>query len=362
MENDVKELLERHRAFWRREQVDRPLVAVRRYSPLAPIKAPLVDGARAPEDVHLRPETIDTRAIIAREERPHDRRRLIVGDTFATRSPYTRIPWVEAVLGCPIWADQYSGSIWSEPYMTDPHDTGGLPLRPDNPWYQKMREFTRVLVEVNDGSYLVAQTLMRGPIDMVRAVLGDEPMCLAIYDSPEAVRELLDVTTDVFIQALRAQLALIPPFHGGYCSPFGIWAPGTVARTQCDMSSLLSARTYAELVVPFEEKICREFDYSIIHLHSGYLHTVDALLEAEFPLAIQISLDTGSTPVTTRDVVSIAKRILERKPLLIEGHMTAADLQYALESLPPHGLYLSPHLDEALSQGTPRQGALEAGC
>ncbi len=40
------------------------------------------------------------------------------------------------------------------------------------------------------------------------------------------------------------------------------------------------------------------------------------------------------TPVTTRDVMPIARRILARKPLLMEGQVAVTDLAYLLENLP----------------------------
>lgn len=342
---DITELVQRHRAFWRRERVDRPLLTLKPRAPLAPLRVPLADGTWLREPRFLTPDTMPSRALLDLGIPGHSAGRLVLGGTFAVRAPWVRIPWMEAILGCPIWADMGSGSLWSQPLLRDPHDYAQVTLRPDNPWLAKLLELTRLLAERQDGTYLTTLTLMRGPIDLARAVLGDESMCLSIHDAPEAMRSLLDVATDAFIEVTRRQLEIIPRFHGGYCSQFGIWAPGTVVRTQCDISALLSPRTYAELVVPFEEKACRPFEYSIIHLHSGYLHTVDALLAVEHPQAIQISLDTGSTRVTVADVVAIAQRILPRKPLLIEGLMTAEELDYVLATLPPEGLYIGAELD-----------------
>ena len=80
----------------------------------------------------------------------------------------------------------------------------------------------------------------------------------------------------------------------GYVNPFGIWAPGTVVRTQCDATAFLSAGHYAEWYLPYDERICEAVDYSIIHLHSCSLHTVDVLLEVERPHAIQVTLGVGA--------------------------------------------------------------------
>ncbi len=354
MGNSLAERLQRHRAFWHRESVDRPLVAVQTYKPLAFKQVPLEDSAWAGgREVRLQPEMLDVRKFAHVEHWFSAADSLAMGDWFSVRGPYVRVPWMEAILGCPIYVDRDSGSMWSEPFLKSPTEWSGFRLQPDNPWFRKMLEFTRLLVEENDGTYLVGQTLMRGPIDMVRALFGDQETCLALADYADEMRAIFEATTDAFIAVAEANQALIPRFHGGYCSYFGIWAPGTVVRTQCDMSALLSPQLYAKAVLPFEEKVCRPFDYSVIHLHSGFLHTVDALLEAELPTAIEIYLDTGSTPVQTRDLIPICRKILERKPLILEGPMTEADFACVVESLPPRGLALGPLIgvDDLAAQG-----------
>ncbi|MHB1134491.1 MAG: uroporphyrinogen decarboxylase/cobalamine-independent methonine synthase family protein [Chloroflexota bacterium] len=348
MEDDIAGRLQRHKAFWHRESVDRPLIAVQKFNPLAFKQVPLADAAWAGgQAVRLQPQMLDVAKFANVEYWFSNPGQLTLGDWFSVRGPYVRVPWMEAILGCPIYSDRDSGSMWSEPFLSSPTEWQGFTLTEDNPWFAKMLEFTRYLVEHNDGSYLVGQTLMRGPIDMLRCFFGDQETCLALLDYPDETHAILEATTDAFIAVAKANQALIPPFHGGYCSYFGIWAPGTVVRTQCDMSALLSAKMYKERVVPFEEKVSRPFQYSVIHLHSGFLHTVDALLEVELPGAIEFALDTGSTPVSTRDLVAVARKVLARKPLIIEGNMTAADCEYLVANLPARGLALSPMIDAA---------------
>ena len=61
-----------------------------------------------------------------------------------------------------------------------------------------------------------------------------------------------------------------------------------------------------------------------------------------YPTAIQVALDTGSTPFTPIDRIPIFARILEEKPLFIQGVMTRRELDTLLERLPSRGLYISP--------------------
>ncbi|MDA8218206.1 MAG: hypothetical protein M0Z94_11380 [Dehalococcoidales bacterium] len=113
MEERIPELLQRHRAFWGREKVDRPLLTIMKYSPLAPKTLPLAGVTWGEEDLQLVPEMFDARRYTSVEQWHNVPGRLLMGDSFSVRQPFVRVPWVEAILGCPIWADRDSGRIWS---------------------------------------------------------------------------------------------------------------------------------------------------------------------------------------------------------------------------------------------------------
>ena len=112
-------------------------------------------------------------------------------------------------------------------------------------------------------------------------------------------------------------------------------------RTQCDASAFLSAKHYAEWFLPYDVRISESVDYSIIHLHSCSLHTVDALLEVERPHAIQITLETSPGAPTLEELVPIFRKILAVKPLIAEGPLSEDDVQFLLDRVPPDGLCLT---------------------
>jgi len=356
---ELEALLERHAAFWARSSVDRPLLNVSTFTPesayeLRGLDLPMADGTvLSTQDSALTPEMVDPHVIVDVQEYP---RRVEAGtsggpqrvdDLLLTRAPLVKMVWVEAVLGCQVIPKLDTGSIYSVPFLDGPEQVSRI-LPPENsPWLELLEETTRHLVEDSRGEYQVVQCAQRGPIDLASAVLGHSEMCFAILDKPAELRALTEVCTEAFITVVKAQEALIPPLNGGYCTGYGVWAPGTVVRTQCDVTSSLSAKMYEEHFLPFDVEICKGFDYSVIHLHSGYLHTVDVLLKEKYPTAIQVVLDTGSTPYTVHDLIPVFARILEEKPLILQGSMTPRELDEALEKLPPRGLYVSTDITEA---------------
>jgi len=114
-----------------------------------------------------------------------------------------------------------------------------------------------------------------------------------------------------------------------------------VVRTQCDASAFLSPRQYAEWFLPYDVHLCEAVDYGIIHLHSGSLHTVDALLQVDKPQAIQVSLDPEpSGPPYVSLLPTFEKILLGGKSLIIDGAMTAEEVRLSEERLPADGRFI----------------------
>ena len=338
---EIEDILKRHKAFWDMEDVEKPLMRVGRYSPMGGgWSFPLADGNTAEDSMYLTPEVIDPHRFIGERSGSVNP---ISGD-FIAGAGMPGFCWMEAIMGCPIRIS--IGSIWSEPFLEDWGDLGKMRLSDDNPWFKKLLAFTRLLAEreAEDG-YPIVQPLLRGPIDIAAAALGDEQTCMAVYDSPDEFRQLLQIATDAFIKVAQAHLALIPRFHDGYLSSYGIWAPGTVVRTQADNSALVAPQTYREFLLPCDERICDSFDYPLIHLHSGGLHVVDVLLTAEKLRAIQVSLDYPAGPPVS-EALPILKKINEQKPLIITGPVTEEELEQLQETLSPRGLCMSVSIRE----------------
>jgi hypothetical protein len=300
---------------------------------------PLAGGKLATEDVDLLPDMLDQECLLGpvREAGPLE----LVGDAIAVREPYGRVPWVEAILGCPIWATIQGGSMRTRSFITGWAAWESRAARLDQDWLRVLSQLTEGLVQRSGGRYAVVQTLMRGPADLAEAVLGAEFMCLSMYDNPRALQRFLDEVTRAFIDILRTQLRRITPFQGGYVSPFGVWAPGTVVRTQCDASAFLSAQQYARWFLPYDVRISESTEFSIIHLHSGSLHTVDVLLGVERPHAIQVTLDPESSAPPVERLLPVFRKVLAVKPLIVDGPLSQGQVRMLRNELPLDGLFIS---------------------
>lgn len=327
-------ILRRHADWWRRKGTLHTEVPD---EPLGDLWLPLSDGTVAAEDLDVEPRMLDVDRLAGRQLEPGDLE--FEGDAVRARAPYVRVPWVEAILGCPIRATIKGGSMRTRSFIRDWDEWKSRAADRDDRWSNLLKRLTESLVRRSGGRHAVVQTLMRGPADLAEAVLGPELMCLSMYDHPRALRRFLEEVTDAFIEILKAQLRRIPPIEGGYVNPFGVWAPGTVVRTQCDASAFLSAEQYAEWFLPYDERISQAVDYAIIHLHSCSLHTVDPLLAAKHPRAIQVTLETGPRMPSLEDLMPTFRKILAEKPLIVDGPLSWDEVRHLQDELPKGGLY-----------------------
>jgi hypothetical protein len=329
------DLLDRHADWWQRKGT---LFAQVDSQPLGDLWLPLADGTLAHKDLDITPEMLDVERLVGPTQEPGPFR--LEGDLFQTVAPYSRVPWVEAVLGTPIRATIQGGSMRTHAFIHNWDEWNHRASRRDEDWLKLLQHLTTLHVERANGRYAIVQTLMRGPSDLAEAVLGPELMCFSMYDHPQELRRFLEEVTQAFIEILEAQLARVPSMWGGYVNPFGIWAPGTVVRTQCDASVFLSPKHYAEWYQPYDVKISQAVDYSIIHLHSCSLHTVDALLEVERPHAIQVTLEDESSGPTLEEIMPVFDKMLRVKPVILDGPLTDDEAQQILDRLPLDGLCL----------------------
>ena len=319
------------------------LFAEVRSEPLGDLWLPLNDGTVATEDVAVRPGILD----LARLTGPPLERGTLEteGDLFRVVQPFVRVPWVEALLGTPIRATIMGGSMRTEAFVESWDDWFGRPVSRDAEWMDLLVRMTEMLVERAACRRAVAPTLMRGPCDLAEAVLGPELMCLSMYDHPAQLRAFLKEATSTFIDSLDAQLAVIPTIAGGHVNQFGIWAPGTVVRTQCDASAILSPKHYADWYLPWDQRICEAFDFSIIHLHSVSLHTIEPLLSVDRPQAVQVTLETTPGAPTLDEMMPTFRRVLETKCLVVDGQLSADEVTRLQSSLPQGGLCIIARRD-----------------
>lgn len=316
------------------KEVDRPLVNVIHYIPLEELHFPYPEGRITAE--MLDPE--ESRRFLGHDWGVPWGDTMVLGDVFRIGRPDRRVSWLDAIMGCSVYSFSSSGSIWGEPYLDDWGKTEAIRFSPDDKWLQRLLESIGILVEYSNGQYQVVPTNSLGASDMAGIFLGDEQLCFASYDHPTELKRLLSSCTDLSIEVAQTQLAVIPRFHGGYCTKFGIWTPGTTILTQEDHSVLFSSSQFRKFILPCQARIVEVFDYTVIHLHSIGLHLLDDLLSLDKLAGIQVLIDPSGPSV--EELIPDLAKIQERKPLIVEGEFTEEAVELLLSNLSPRGLFV----------------------
>jgi hypothetical protein len=268
-------------------------------------------------------------------------------DAFWTAEPFTGIPWMEAILGCDVYAGEES--FISKPWMKSLDDLEKIRLDRENPWYKKYMEFTRKLVELSRGRFPIGQPIMRGPSDMVGAIMGQTEMVFAFADEPERLKEFFLKVTDVFIQVIGEQKKLVPLFHGGSSMGFyHVYCPGTSIWYQEDLSAIMSPALYREFLLEPERRICEGHDYTAIHLHPSSFFLLDELLANDWLKAVEVNKDVGGPSVL--EMIPELKKITAKKNLIFWGDFTPEELECVRKNLPKGRIFfniIAPTMEEA---------------
>jgi hypothetical protein len=262
------------------------------------------------------------------------------GDFIWAGAAFWGVPWVEALAGCGVYADQQTGSTRSVP----PEGFRGvedLPaFDPEGPWARKAREFLSRLRERAAGRFPLGTTLMRGISDLLSALYGGPEFLFRLMDHPAEQRRLVRALTDLWLAFARHQLAEIPDFHGGVGSYFySMWLPGRGVFLQDDASALMSPKLYGEFIYPAVAEIAGAFDTTVMHLHPSTYIPVDFLIDSPLS-AIELHIDLGGP--SAEQLYPYYRKIQSRKPLLIWGDLSEADVEFIARRLDRRSLAVLP--------------------
>ena len=205
-----------------------------------------------PTDRPLTPEDFDVAPYLDDCDRLFELHEACGGDFIWSASAFWGIPWLEAALGCPIYADHLTGSIHTRP----PLDFAGPDSIPSfdahSPWMRKAIEFLDRMAERSKARWPIGTTRMRGISDLLSALYGGSDFILAMKDRPNEVKQVCRKLTDFWIAFGKLQLAHIPSFHAGVGSfYYNLWAPPGTIWHQEDAAALLSPKLYDEFIVEF---------------------------------------------------------------------------------------------------------------
>ena len=342
MERDFDKYKERHLAFWSLRDVNCPLLGITLGAGQDSWSYWQYNSAaqKLMGKENITPEDINPKDFVDEQLRYLELSGRIGDDICRSAMPLASIPWMEAILGCPVIS---TGSHFSaEKIVDDAESFQSVQITKDNPWVNKYLEFIEIYKECFSENYPVAQSVLRGPSDLAFAMMGVENAAVALLMQPEAMHKLLDYVSIQLEQFLKLQLQSLPKFQGGYViGQYEIWAPESAIRIQEDSSIHFSPELYDKFLKHNDDRIAGISNYTLIHLHSPSLVLMDKFLEVSNINAFQITKDQGSAKL--ENMLPGLKKIQKAgKPLIVKGVFDDNDLQLIKTNLSVTGLCLQP--------------------
>lgn len=324
----LQDRLARQRAFWLRENHDRPVIGFTG-SYFSSDTVQLIGR----EHGRVYPEDIVIGRILQYADAQYQTWKKCTGDLLWSATALYQFRWLAASLGAPVFVG--GNSVWAEPLIEDYAKLHGADLL-ENPWLQKLWELTDALVAHAAGRYPVAANEFMSPLSALVDLRGNTQFAFDLYDRPADVARGLEFFTGFWSQLVTDQYARIPDWHGGYTSAQRyLWAPGRVIEFSEDPAFMLSPPFHCDLVLPSHRRLVRQVEYAYIHLHSTQLHTLDHLLEMEELVAIELTPDHGER---IQDLIPTMIKIQARKPLIVHAFLTADEMCLVIDRVPPEGL------------------------
>lgn len=348
MQTDFERKVELSRMFWKQDRLPHPITAFHIGDYIISSKYHAAKGLLVHGKI-ITPDMLDVDMFIKDYESMLEAESRAPGDVFQFVGAFSGIPWLEAICGCSVKA--LVDSFVSMPCIESPEQYDLVKWDDNNPWLCKYLEFLSKLEEAFEGRYTVAETLLRGCVDVCGALLGQMNMIYAMYDDPETTQKLLKQINSVFMTLVDTIISHSKYVYGGYVGPYGIVYPGRPLYFQEDLTSLVTPDQYRELVKPIHDSMCKRYDGSVIHLHPTSFHCLDDILKVEKLSIIQMNKDDGGPSIS--DMLAAMKKVQQAgKGLVISAKLDNDEIELLLSELEMRALILdlfASDVNEALA-------------
>jgi hypothetical protein len=237
-------------------------------------------------------------------------------------------------------------TIWFRPTMqndTDPERLPPLLFDAENPWWRAHEQAARACAEMGRGKYAVGCQDLVENIDILAALRETQNLLMDMIERPEWVERKVWEINRVWIEAYSRLYDIIKMDDGGAgWRAFELWAPGRMAKVQCDASAMFSPAMFERFVVPALTAQCDWLDYSIFHLdgHQCLCH-LDHLLSIESLNAIEWTPDPKVPGGGSPQWYPMYRRILDAGKSVQAVGVRPNEVIPLLDAVGGKGMYIS---------------------
>ena len=163
-------------------------------------------------------------------------------------------------LGC--HGVEMPGTVWCKPCMAGPDDAR-FDYNPDSFYWRFTRDAMRQVAVLGKGKMLQSFPDLIEGLDTLAAMRGTEELLFDLVERPDWVHACLRQITDRYFHYYDMLYDIIRDEVGG--SVFWCWAPGRMAKFQCDFSAMISPEMFGEFMVPVLKEMTERVSYCMYH-------------------------------------------------------------------------------------------------
>ena len=153
-------------------------------------------------------------------------------------------------------------TVWCEPCFATP-EAARFDYDPENFYWRFTFDAMRQVAPQAKGKFLQCFPDLIEGLDSLAAMRGTEELLIDLVERPEWVQACLRQITDRYFHYYDMLYDLIRDEVGG--SVFWSWAPGRMAKFQCDFSAMISPEMFGEHMVPVLTEMTERVSYSMYH-------------------------------------------------------------------------------------------------
>lgn len=287
---DIDEVRRRLTAWWNGGDIGRPALQI-----TAPRDRPLEDVPAMAKPAGAGCDHYTTASL---EFRVNVARRACAGTHYLAEAVPTVAPdlapnCLALYLGCP--GVEGPVTVWCEPCIAAAADARSE-YRAGNFYWDFTLRLTGELLRVGRGKFLLQFPDLIEGLDTLAAMRGTEQTLCDLIERPQWVHDCLRQITDRYFRYYDVLYDRMRDEVGG--SSFWAWAPGRMAKFQCDFSAMISPGMFGAFMVLVLREMCSRVSYCMYHWDGpGALPHHDHLLSIDELTMIQWTPGAGVEPV-----------------------------------------------------------------
>lgn len=229
-------------------------------------------------------------------------------------------------------------TIWIHP---NPDFTDDLKFDPNHPNWLLHKELLKACKVKANGNYYVGMPDLMEGLDVLAALKGTDKVLLDTVMQPEVLEKQMQQINDIYFRVFDELYDIIREGDEMAFCYFSAWAPGKMAKLQCDISTMINEDDYRRFAQPFIREQCQKLDYTLYHLDGvGAQHHLPALLEIKELNAIQWTPGVGEPQGGSSKWYDLYRRILNGGKSIMACWVTLEELRPLLENVGTDGVHL----------------------